>query len=564
MLRRPTRSAASQGDAARVLGVERLGEEPRVVGSLPGELHVVHDGVEHAVILRPEPHDGCGQLVVLHRDGAVSVWALRGVVNVQVDLVEDRIDERTDGAALFGAIEVLTRRDAEAECEGHADANQGAGADETAAFEHGGPDVRDSRLRTCAVPRCSRGRRVRRALSLLWLSFPLTLGGGLGCERVRALFEKAEEQGRAPTNAPRGAESGMAPVAKPAPDAGSLHVELDPAVRRKMKVPPRRTAAPELAFGKGRLGVLTEDSLVVRDAARLSSAPLTFPLDHPRALAALADGSLLAAGASRSLRLLPHDEKSLSVPKITLFPESSLFGDRRNPDRVWVLPGSAKTLFGYDAVRGPAPLAVAAEWIDLEDFDERAFTSVRDGSFLYSTANGLLQFYGAGGRKEPLASSLDRGSFRLLPASRPDTVWVVADRSARLFRILGGKLVGLKSLDLRAGVFDAAAEGELLAVLELAQPDDAPWRFELEVFDVRGNAAGHATLPAEESAGEDWVARLVQNRSLALSADLGLVAVGGRAHLDVLSTRDGSSVFSTPVSPGKEGGKELGRSPESQ
>jgi hypothetical protein len=334
-----------------------------------------------------------------------------------------------------------------------------------------------------------------------------------------------------------------------------------------MKLPPRRAAAPELGFGKGRLGMLAEDALIVRDATRLSDAPLVFPLDRPRALATLADGSLLAAGESRSLRLLPHDEKPQLVPKITLFPESSLFGDRRNPDRVWVLPGLTKTLFGYDALRGPASLAVAAEWIDLEAFDDRAFTSVRDGSFLYSTAEGLLQFYGATSSKKPLASSLGTGSFRLLPASRPDTLWVVADSSARLFRILAGKLVRLKSIELRAGVFDAAAEGDLLAVLELAQPDDAPWRFELEIFDVRGNAEGHATLPAVETTGEDWVARLVQNRSLALSADLRLVAVGGPSHLDVLSTRNGSLVFSTEASTGAStegGGKELGRPSKSQ
>jgi hypothetical protein len=83
-------------------------------------------------------------------------------------------------------------------------------------------------------------------------------------------------------------------------------------------------------------------------------------------------------------------------------------------------------------------------------------------------------------------------------------------------------------------------------VLELVQPDDAPWRFELEVFDVGGARRCQATLPADETVDEDWVTRLVQNRGLAMSADPQMVAVGGRTHLDVLSARDCSRVFSAP------------------
>jgi hypothetical protein len=85
-----------------------------------------------------------------------------------------------------------------------------------------------------------------------------------------------------------------------------------------------------------------------------------------------------------------------------------------------------------------------------------------------------------------------------------------------------------------------------LAVLELSQPDDASWAFVLEVFGVDGKRRCRVPLPAEETLDEGWVARLVGDRGLVLSADPPLVAVGGRRHVDVFGARDGSHVFSSP------------------
>jgi hypothetical protein len=369
----------------------------------------------------------------------------------------------------------------------------------------------------------------------------LCLAFEMGCERASRLFQNGPDKSpRRTPPSPSAAEPGRVPGA---PDAGRPHLKLDLAIRRKMKLALRGIPASDLAFGKGRFGALTDDSLVVRDVPRFAET-LQLPLERPRALATLADGSLLAAGAARSFRLLPQDVKSIPVSRILLFPDSSLFGDRQNPDRVWVLPAFSKTLFGYDAVRGSGALQVAAQWIDLEEYDLRALTSIRDGSFLYTTSSGLVQFYGMG-KKEPVGAAL-QGSFRLLPASRPDTVWAVADRSARLFRILTGRLTPLKSVELEVAAYDATAAGELLAVLELSQPDDAPWSFVLEVFDVGGQRRCRVPLPAEETLDDDWVARLIRDRGLALSADPPLVAVGGRTHADVFGARDGSRVFSSP------------------
>jgi hypothetical protein len=327
------------------------------------------------------------------------------------------------------------------------------------------------------------------------------------------------------------------------PDSGPPHhVPLDPSTRRKMKMPARRSPAPNIAFGKHRLGILSEDAFVVRDAEKLD-AVLHFSMEHPRAIATLADGSLLAAGSTKTFRLMPHDEKPRTMSRLLLLPSSALFGDRRAVDRFWVLPGMGKTLYGYDAVLG-ASLVAPAEWIELDGFDHRSVVSVRDGSFVYTTEHGVMQFYGAH-QKTPLEGDV-RSAIRLVPGSRPDTIWAVSTKDARLQRLLAGKLYPLKTVNLEQPAFDAAASEDVLAVLELAEPDDAPWSFVLEVFDIGGARRFRVDLPAEESLGEGWETRLARDRGLAVSEAPVRVAVGGPGHLDVFDGKTGSKVFSAP------------------
>src|SRR5262245_35366101 len=99
--------------------------------------------------------------------------------------------------------------------------------------------------------------------------------------------------------------------------APAAHLLLDPAVRRKMRLAPRQGATFTLAFGKGRLGQLTQDGLTVRDGAT-GRVKLTLALEKPRAVAALADGSLFCVGEARTLRLLWHDDKPRVYPLIPI------------------------------------------------------------------------------------------------------------------------------------------------------------------------------------------------------------------------------------------------------
>jgi len=311
-----------------------------------------------------------------------------------------------------------------------------------------------------------------------------------------------------------------------------------------MRLAPRRGAPFALAFGKGRLGQLNEDGLTVRDSATYRVTQ-KLALEKPRAVAALADGSLFCPGERRTLRLLSHDEKPLVYPPITLLPGSQVFGDRVDPERVWSVAAFGKTLFGYSLAETKGELLGPTEWIELDGFDHHTLASLRDGSFMYTTESGFSRFHRAG-KKEPVQTN-STDVFRMLPGSRPDTVWLLRlDRRVSLHSLVGGKLARLETVTLEADPFDADSAGGLLAVLELDQPSDAPWTFVLEVFDVSGKRRFREALPTTESLEEDWVERLTENRGLALSADPPRVAIGGPTALTVFDVQKGTKVFAEP------------------
>jgi hypothetical protein len=365
----------------------------------------------------------------------------------------------------------------------------------------------------------------------------------LGCDRIEAMMREVAD----PTVPPRPepSASASASVTAPRPDGGAPEpLPLDPKVRRTLSLSPRKTHDPGVAIGKGRIAVLTDDALVVRSTKDFAEVTRV-PLSGPRALSVQADGSFLVPDTVKTSWLLPHDTKARSFPRVILLPESAVIADRRSPDRFWVMAPFGTTLFGYSLEPSSLGVLATKEWVELAGFDGRAFCSLRDGSFLYSTSSGFRQFFGSGMKHEIAGNPQD--AFRLLPASRPDTVWLLTREHADLFRLLAGKLVRLRSVPLVAMPYDIEADGEYLAVLELRQPTEEPWQFVLEVFDVDGKRRMHETLPAEESLDpRKWLAVLTRNRRLSLAADPPLVAIGGPESLTVWHPDRGGVVWHSP------------------
>jgi hypothetical protein len=316
-----------------------------------------------------------------------------------------------------------------------------------------------------------------------------------------------------------------------------------------MKLGPLLIHEPGVAIGRDRIGVLTEDALVVRDTARLDEV-VRVPMHEPRALTVTADGSLLASDAVRTVWLLTHDQKPRKFPHLILLPHSTIFPDRGTPDQFWVVAAGGTTFYEYVLESSPLSILIAQAWISLDDYDGRLFGSLRDGSFLYATPTGFRRFFGSTNKEDVKGEAGD--AFRLLPASRVDTLWLLTSRRAQLFRLLAGKLVELRSVPLSAMAFDVDADGPYLAVLELLEPDDAPWRMTLEVFDVEGRRHVREGFTTTESlAPRDWVKALKRNRRLSIRAvdEDPLVAVGGPDELHVFHADTGVPVQKASLAP---------------
>ncbi|HEX4340354.1 MAG TPA: hypothetical protein VH062_30810 [Polyangiaceae bacterium] len=365
---------------------------------------------------------------------------------------------------------------------------------------------------------------------------------GLGCDRFDRAPTPPGEPPPPPSAPPRPSSSATAPRLA---DGGLPPLPMDPKLRRSLKLSPLRVHDAGLAIGKYRLAVLSGDEIVVRDTTKFAEVTRV-PMHEPRNLTAMVDGSFLSADPMHTAWLLPGNTRARSLPRVVLLPESMLFADRRSPDRFWVLSGHGTTLFGYALGSSTLGILVANEWVSLDGYDARLFGSLRDGSFLYSVGGGFRQFYGPTKKSDIEGDPSE--AFRLLPASRVDTIWLVSKETAVLYRLLAGKLVKLQTVPFSAMAYDVEADGQYLAVLELAQPDDAPWTFTLEVFDVDGKRRLHEALPTTESFEQDrWVAALTRNRHLALAAgDTPLVAVGGPDELNVFRADKGTRVLSAP------------------
>ena len=155
-------------------------------------------------------------------------------------------------------------------------------------------------------------------VSAFRLAVSLLVGVPVGaCERLTAR-DQPDPSPSAPLSS-----AVLLPSARPARPIGSEALAVSRLVQAtKLQVPPAREHAPRLAFGRGVLGQLTDHALLVYDTATFELLA-THPLEHPRVLLALADGALLAIGASRMLRFEPANRRATPLQRPPLLPRAS-------------------------------------------------------------------------------------------------------------------------------------------------------------------------------------------------------------------------------------------------
>jgi len=301
-------------------------------------------------------------------------------------------------------------------------------------------------------------------------------------------------------------------------------------------------AAPEwqtqsLAFGQHLLGVLGPDRV---HAYSLPEATLLVdePLVGPRALVAIAGGSLIASGRMAALRLDPGAKKAVRLPPIPSLPGTLLLPERRDSAFVWALESRGHVLLRQRLVLDPT--RTFDRDVTLEGYEGGALTVMRDGAMLYRAPGGVRRALPEN-RSRLLATGFD--IWRLLPGRRVDQAWAIAPDGSIELWFIGERLVVQKRFAAGAAPYDAAANTDYLALVVLDEPGNAPRRFRLLVFTNEGERVLERELePGGPEVGEDWAARAGENRHVALSEEEPLLAVGGPGSLALYRLPSGTLV----------------------
>jgi len=371
-------------------------------------------------------------------------------------------------------------------------------------------------------------RRVARAALLAALVL------ATACERDAALAKRKPPALAAP------------PPDPPAPSAPALAEEIAETLRsvheEKLPVRAPRVASQRLDFGSGRLAQAAASRVIFRDTERGDS--ITEPeIGAVRAIAHGSDGSLFAIGATRGVRLLPRMNNAKSFPAPIFLPDATVLADLADPSHFFIFLPRDQQLYQY---------SFESEAGAFLPPDERfAFTGctgalgwMRDGAFVCGTDSGLARKAPRGPRTTstwPAAAQ----RFRLLAAKRLDELFAIDLEGDVQHLRWAGNVQLLGHFQLPALPYAAVSNGEALAFVLVSAPSPSePRRWSLLVTDFEGQTRFQCELAAKPaSVGDDWLAAVVEDKNLAISAFQPLVAVGGASQVAVWNYAEGRQVF---------------------
>ncbi len=326
---------------------------------------------------------------------------------------------------------------------------------------------------------------------------------------------------------------------------------------------PRRAAGPRsLVISGARVLRVARDEVEAFGISPLQRQS-SEPLPGARFGLALKDGAFVGLG-TRELLLLPNPEHKrdedvqLRTPRVSVFPGSQLFADRREERDIWVHHPFDSSLYRYEVAPSTSVLLPMKEVVELKDYDHGAFAGLANGSFVYSVGKQLYQIY-PGGKAKKLGD-LDRlcaKVWRIMPTQRIDQVWVM-DETGEAVRVnLADHLRVSSTLSSPEAKSEDGA-----AASEPAKPFDtlSSGRYIARLLVQRGKAKRHWTLVVDDLAGkrvleralssdplddgkayDDWIERVTKNFDLALSDSPPLVAVGGPNRITLWDLKTGKA-----------------------
>jgi hypothetical protein len=321
---------------------------------------------------------------------------------------------------------------------------------------------------------------------------------------------------------------------------------------RRLPLVPSRAREPRLAFGRGVFGQLTDAELRVFDT-RDFELRASRPLEGPRVLIALADGGLLAVGATQALRLDPDNGKFSSLPRPVLLPGVELRADAVTAERLWLFDAGGVS---GATVRAPKLssflLSSSAGGVLLPDREASlelgpggVLGATREGVWLH-VVKGQAERLGPGGaRLSKMSLPEQKDLLWMLPARRLDQCYLVDSAGVVSRAVVSPSFKQLGSVRLSGAPWAAMAgdEGRLLAAIVVAGVGP---RFELELLDAELEPSGRFSLPSEAPTGaEDWMKVVTRNQDLAVAPREPRVAVGGPERVLIFDAQ-GKQLFSIP------------------
>ena len=306
---------------------------------------------------------------------------------------------------------------------------------------------------------------------------------------------------------------------------------------------PQPRPRQRLVFGRNRLARLTEEAATLFETKGFTQES-SLPLQHPRRAIELKDGSLLLAEAERLLHLATGAAQPESFPRVPLFAESLIFGDRIDPSVIWLCHGFDPTLYRYRLEPEATALLHLEEYFALDGTDLRGFAALKDGSFAFVDGQRLHRRF-PGGRHSELALPDEGGRvWRLLPTRRVDQLWIAYEDGRLVLVQLGPRLRKVRTLTLPTTAFDIAANDRYVVVVVLSQSPGHLRRWSLVGMDNQGKQVLTVELPNDHAtSGPDWVAAVTRNKEVSVSRWAPLVAVGGPSWLGVWHLKSGRQLL---------------------
>jgi hypothetical protein len=312
-----------------------------------------------------------------------------------------------------------------------------------------------------------------------------------------------------------------------------------------LELPARDSPAQRIAFGGRRIAQLGQKELVVRTTSDFALV-LRTPVRDPRAVAELADGSLVAADGD-ALYHLERDAKALKrYPRVVLLPGSLLLADRKEPKNIWVLHTLKPSLYHHVIEASESPLLPFGDVFDLGPMVRGGFVAMKDGSFLYASEGEISRVFPQGKKSSFKLPAREAKVQRLLTTRRIDHAWCVwSNGSLELFQV-APQLRSVKSWQLPSNAYDVASSDRHIGVLRWERDASGPRRWTLLILSESGEKLHSLEVPSEPAPGHgnDWVQTVTRDKTLVLSTREPVVAVGGVTSLRVWSIETGKSLFS--------------------